>query len=193
MNTGVTASVVSSVVGVMIFFLLVRSGANRPALRDAATGDLVLQCNGVLTWTMGVIALVGPLGMAILSFVIPFKNEREVYVPVAIGAFFLLLGGGLCLWCLRRRTRIGDRGVTSEYVFAKPRFLAWDDVVKVSMSGGQEFVLHGRDRRKTVVYVLFFTGVAEGVSRLVPNLPKSVRKECRADIDRLVKAAGAEV
>ncbi len=39
---------------------------------------------------------------------------------------------------LRQRTRIGDRGLTSEYVSAKPTFVPWENVVKVERIG-QEF------------------------------------------------------
>ena len=32
----------------------------------------------------------GPIAMGFLSLVIPFQNERQVFVPIGLGAFFLL-------------------------------------------------------------------------------------------------------
>src|SRR5436305_423809 len=129
--------------GVLFFFLLLRAAANRPARRDPATGELVLRFSPFLVWSMGAIAVGGPVGMGILSFVIPFKSENQVFVPILIGLSFLLLGGLLCLYTLRRRTRLSERGLTSEYLLARPRFLAWEHVVQVNFSSGQEFLLHG--------------------------------------------------
>src|SRR5262245_24856115 len=129
---------------VLACFALLRAGANRPARRDPTTGELVLQCGNGLAWSMGTIAVAGPLAMGVLSFIIPFRNTAQVFVPIVLGAFFLLLGGLLCFWALRRRTRINDKGLTSEYVFAKPRFLAWSDVESVSFASGQEFWVRGK-------------------------------------------------
>src|SRR5262249_1099829 len=101
-----------------LLFELARRNAHRAALRDPETGDLILQFGPVLVWTMAAIAVIGPVGMLVLSFVIPFRNEREVFVPFGLGLFFLLLGGGLWLYLSRRRTRVSITGLTSEYVFA---------------------------------------------------------------------------
>jgi hypothetical protein len=38
--------------GVLVFFALPRAGANRPARRGPATGELVLQCGNVLVWSI---------------------------------------------------------------------------------------------------------------------------------------------
>src|SRR5262245_33254025 len=118
----------------LAFFNLVRTSARAPALRDPQTGELVLQFSKFLIWTMGAIAVLGPLAMLILSFVIPFRNEREVYVPIVMGLFFGLLGGTLYLYLSRRRTRVSRTGLTSEYVFRGPAHMAWEEVEKIKFS-----------------------------------------------------------
>jgi hypothetical protein len=176
--------------GVLLFFALLRTGANRPARRDPTTGELVLQFGKGLTWSMGAIAVGGPLLMAVLSFIMPFENTAQVFVPLVLGAFFLLLGGLLCLWALRRRTRIGERGLMSEYVFAKPRFLPWTDVVKVSFAGGQEFWVQGAGRQKAMLHV-WFAGVKEAVPLLRQYLPDAVRQKDESSLANFAAMTGA--
>jgi hypothetical protein len=175
---------------VMLFFLLLRSAAGRPPKRDPQTGDLVLQCSPVLVWTMGVLAVGGPLAMAVLSFVIPFRNEREVFAPVGIGAFFLLLGGGMCLWAVRRRTRVGEHGLTSEYVFLAKRFLPWEDVERLSFDSGMEFWVHGPKRHKAMLHV-WFTGVHEAVPLLDEHLPEKARDKYAGTLLQFAAKVGA--
>src|SRR5262245_9675105 len=94
------------VAGVLVFFALLAAGANRPPRRDPASGARVLQRGGGLVWSVAIIGVGWPLLMAVLSFIIPFKNTAQVFVPFGLGAFFLLLRGLLCLWAMRRRTRV---------------------------------------------------------------------------------------
>jgi Bacterial PH domain len=176
--------------GLAVFFVLLRAGANRPAKRDPETGELVLQNSSVLVWSMGIIAVAGPVLMAVLSFVIPFQNTAQVFVPIGLGAFFLLLGGLMCLWAIRRRTRVGERGLTSEYVFARPRFLPWEEVVKVSFANGQEFWVHGSGRQKAMLHV-WFVGVKEAVPLLRQHLPEEVRRKYDATLATFAAAVGA--
>jgi hypothetical protein len=183
---------VLAVAGVLVFFALLRAGANRPARHDPETGELVLQCSSGLAWTMGIIAVGGPLFMAVLSFIIPFKNTAQVFVPVVLGAFFLLLGGLLCLWALRRRTRISERGLTSEYVFARPRFLPWVDVTKVSFASGQEFWVRGARGQKAMLHV-WFVGAKEAVPLLRKYLPEAVRQKYESTLAAFAARTGATV
>jgi hypothetical protein len=179
------------VAGVLAFFALLRAGANRPAKREAKTGEIVLQCGPVLVWTMGCIAVGGPVLMGVLSFIIPFKNEVQVFVPIVLGAFFLLLGGLLCLWVLRRRTRVSERGLTSEYLLAAPRFLPWGEVTKIDFANGQELWVRGPGRQKAMLHV-WFSGVKEVVPLLRAHLPEPVREKHQAVLDRFAGAVGAE-
>lgn len=188
MTTALSSGLV--VVGVLLFFSILRAGVKRPARCDPVTGDLVLQCGSILVWSMGIIAVAGPLSMAILSFVIPFKNQREVLIPIGIGAFFLILGGVICFWVIRRRTRISARGLMSEYMLASPRFVPWEKVTKVSFSDGQEFWIHASDGSKAMLHVLLFIGVREVVPYLTTHLPKEVQREYKEVIDRFIKATG---
>src|SRR5262249_43545180 len=149
-----------------------------------ATGDLVLQCGSIIVWTMGIIAVGGPVGMAILSFIVPFKNEREVFIPIGLGAFFLLLCGLMCIWAIRRRTRISARRLVSEYMLARPQFLPWEDVTKVSFANGQDFWVHGTDAKKALLQVMLFTGVRDAVPILLAHLPEEVQVECSETIER---------
>jgi hypothetical protein len=173
------------------FFDLARRSARRPATRDPLTGELVLQFGPFLIWTMGGIAVLGPLGMAILSFVIPFKNEREVYIPIALGLFFLLLGGFLFVYLSRRRTRVSKDGLTSEYLFARPAHMAWDEVERVKLSGNQELFLYDRDGRR-VWFHIFLVGVKEAVPLLREHLPAAVQRSNEETLKRFATAAGAE-
>lgn len=176
--------------GVLVLFTLLRMGANRPANRDPATGDLILQCGPVLAWIMGTIAVGGPIGMGILSFIIPFQNQVQVFVPFVLGAFFLLLGGLMCLWALRRRTRVGERGLTSEYTFAQPKFLAWNEIERVDFSNGQEFYLIDGKRRSAMLHV-WFVGVKEAIPLIRKHLPASVQEQYGSTIDHFEGMFGA--
>jgi hypothetical protein len=177
--------------GVVLFFLLLRSKANRPPTRDPQTGELVLQLSTVLVWTMGLISVGGPLAMAALSFVIPFQHESQVFIPIGLGLFFLVLGGLLWLWASRRRTRVGERGLTSEYVFAQPRFLPWDEIDRISFSNGQELWLYGTSRKKAMLHV-WFVGVKEAVPLLREHLPRKVIEKQKAVLDKFAMATGVE-
>jgi hypothetical protein len=176
------------VAGVLVFFAVLRGAARRPPQRDPRTGELVLQCSPVLAWSMGAIAVGGPLSMAVLSFVIPFRNPREVWAPVGLGLFFLLLGGVMCLWAMRRRTRVGERGLTSEYVFARSRFLPWEEVERISFSSGQELWAHGRGQ-KAMLHV-WFVGIREAVPLLEEHLPRAVRTKDAATLERFAATVG---
>ncbi len=181
---GVVALVVVSL------FALLRAGAGRPATHDPATNELVLQLPSGLARLMGAIAIVGPIAMVVLSFFLPFKNPGEVYVPIAIGAFFLLLSGPLCLWMMRRRTRLGEKGITSEYLFSKPRFLAWADVARVRFVNNQELYLHSGDRHKALLHV-WFVGVKEVVPLLRQYLPARVQDLHEEELNKFAEVVGA--
>jgi hypothetical protein len=191
MNPGLSGGLAAA--GVVLFLAILRSISNRPAKRDATTGDLVLQSSSVLVWTMGIIAVVAPVGLAILSAIFPFKNEREVFIPIVMGGFFLLVGGLTCFWAIRRRTRINERGMTSEYMLAKPQFLSWNEVASVSFANGQEFWVRGANGNKALVHVMLFTGVKDAAPFVVAHLPERVRAECHKTIDRFIRATGAQV
>lgn len=177
-------------VGVCVCLALLSLGARRPAKRDPKTGELVLQCNPGVVWLTGGIAVLGPLGSAALSFLIPFKNDTQMFVPIGLGGFFLLLGGLMCFWALRRRTRVGEQGLTSEYMFSGPRFLAWEDVQTVSFASGQEFWVKGA-KRKAMLHV-WFGGVREAVPLLREHLPPEVLKKNASVIDAFASRVRAE-
>lgn len=178
------------VMGILAFFLLLRSAASRPAFRDPVSGDLVLQCSPILGWTMGAIAVGGPIGMGILSLIIPFAYPEQAFVPVGIGAFFLLLGGGMCLWAVCRRTRISRDGLLSEYALFKPQFLPWNEVEKVDFASGQEFWVRGKGGKKAMLFV-WFVGIAEVVPLLRQYLPKTVELKYRSTIENFAARVGA--
>lgn len=178
------------VAGVVFCLSLLRLSANRPAKRDPETGELVLQCSPALAWIMALFAVGGAISMGLLSLVIPFAYPAQVFVPIGIGAFFLLLGGGMCLWAMMRRTRVGERGLTSEYVFYKPRFLAWEDVRKVSFASGQEFWVHGPGWHKAMLHV-WFVGIKEAIPLLYDHLPEEVQKKGGTALARLAVYTGA--
>jgi hypothetical protein len=187
MNGGFPAALV--VGGVMLFFGLLRAGANRPAKVDPATGEVILQCGPILVWVMGVLAVCGPIAMAIMSFIFPFKNEAEKLVPVAIGAFFLVLGGLVSMWALRRRTRVGDRGLASEYMIGRPQFLAWGHIERIVLSNDQELWLYSADGQKALLHA-WFTGVKDALPIVRSHLPDSVADQYKSVIDRFCQLPG---
>lgn len=152
---------------------LLRASAQQPACRDPETGDLVLKCGRGFVVMMLVIAGGGPVSMALLSLVIPFAYPAQAFVPVGIGAFFLAIGGPLALWGVKRGTRLSEDGITSYFVMSSPRFLAWEDVKKVSFASGQEFWLVGTKGDKAMIHV-WFVGAAEAVPELWERLPEKV-------------------
>lgn len=176
--------------GVLVCLALLGLGARRPAKRDPETGELILQCGPGVAWLTGGIAVVGTLGMALLSFIIPFQNETQIFVPVVLGGFFLLLGGLMCLWALRRRTRIGEKGLTSEGMFGGRRFLAWQDVQKLSFASGQEFWVRG-PKHKVMLHV-WFIGLGEAVPMLRKQLPPEVLKKNGSTLDTFASRVGAD-
>jgi hypothetical protein len=159
------------------FFDLVRKSANAPALRDPQTGELILRFPKFLIWTMGLIAVLGPLGMVVLSFVIPFQNEQQVYVPIVMGLFFALLGGLMYLVLSRYRTRVSRTGLTSEHFFRGPAHLTWQDVEKIKFSSNhQELFLYDRQGKRARLHV-WLVGVKEAAPLLRECLPEAVRRE----------------
>ena len=179
-----------AVVGVMVCLALLGWGARRPARRDPKTGELILQCGPGVLWLTGGIAVLGPLGSAALAFLIPFKNDTQVFVPIGLGAFFLLIGGPMSLWAVRRRTRIGETGLTSEGVFGGRRFLAWEDVQKVTFASGQEFWVRG-PKHKAMLHV-WFIGLREAVPLLRKHLPAQVLKKNGSVLDTFAARVGAD-
>lgn len=178
--------------GVILLFAILRSRAGRPAKRDHATGDVVLQYSRIVVWTTGLSAVIGSVGMVILPFVLPPKNVGEALIALGIGAFFLLVGGGMCIWTARRRVCVGVRGVQAEYPFTQPRFLPWEEVTRVRYLNG-EFWVYGRGRAKVLVPAnFFFVGVGEAVPLILTHLPDQVQRECRVAIRRLIKVSGVD-
>jgi hypothetical protein len=161
-------------IGVALFLGLLRAAASRPAPRDPETGDLVLQCSPTLVWTLGLLAAGGPILMGFLSMIIPFEHPNQVFVPIGVGAFFLLLGGSMCLWAIYRRTRVGEDGLTSEYVLFAQQFLRWDEVQSVDFTSGVELWVRGPRGRKAML-MTWFVGVHEAVPYLRRCLPEGVK------------------
>jgi hypothetical protein len=179
------------IIPVLVLLLLIRAQAKRPARRDLETGELVLRWSGLLVWTSGGCAIAMPLLMAVVSFLIPLPGA-QVFAPIAIGGVPLLAGGVMCLYFIRRCTRLGAQGITSEYLFARRRFLPWNDVVGVRFKNGQEFWLHGPGRQKALLHV-WFVGVKEAVPWLRQYLPDAVRQDANNIllVEKFATATGA--
>jgi hypothetical protein len=161
---------------------LIRAAAARPARRDPTTGDLILRHNNVVTWMAGIFAIGLLLLLAVMTFVKPPTTDAQVLGVIGPGACLLLFFGWGCLYGLRRRTRIGERGLTSEYLFAKPKFLPWEDVVKVSMRG-HEFWVHRSDGRRALLHARFI-GVKGAVPLLEKYLSDAVKQKYKRTLAR---------
>jgi hypothetical protein len=176
--------------GLHFYFAILRKRSRLHAKRDEITGDIILRCSSVVVWTMGAVAVVGGGGMLALAILIPPPNPGGIFIPLGIGAFFLLVGGGTCLLAIWRQTRIGVEGVTSEYMFSSPQFFPWEEVTKVRFFNG-EFSIHGPGRKKAPFHVILFTGVREAVPLIIEHLPKRVQAEGQKAIKRLIRATQA--
>ena len=164
MNPGLSGGLAAA--GVVLFLAILRSLSNRPAKRDAATGDLVLQSSSVLVWTMGIIAVGAPVGLAILSVIFPFKNQREVFIPIVMGGFSRRRRADFAFGRSRCRTRCGasePRPDLRNTMLAKTTIsFVEDDVASVSFANGQEFWVRGANGDKAaLVHVMLFTGVQD--------------------------------
>ena len=174
---------------VLLFFLSLGSVAQRPGRRDPQTGELILQCSPLLSWTMAVITLGMPLLLGMLIFLVPFERPEQVFIPIGMSLFFVLLGGGFWFWSSRRRTRIGPSGLTSEYALFRPQFLPWHQVTKVDFANGQEFWVRAKDGRKAMLWI-FFVGVAEAVPLLRAHLPQEVLTQYGEVLERFACCVG---
>jgi hypothetical protein len=179
------------VYALFFFFDLIRKGARAPAVRDPETGDVVLQWSKFLIWTMGSIAVLGPLAMVVLSFVIPFSSPAQVLVPIIMGLFFGLFGGMLYLYLARRRTRLTRTGLTMEYVFRNPAHIPWEEVETIKFSiNNQELFLYGRNRKRAQIHI-WMVGVRESAQILRDHLPEAVQREHQEPLNRFYKVIKA--
>src|SRR5262245_13285393 len=169
------------------FFNMVRASARRPAVRDPNTGEVVLQFHMFLVWIMAGIAILAPLGLVVLSFIIPFQNERQVYVPIVLGLFFFLLGGWLYLYLARRRTRLSKAGLTSEYVFSRPAQMSWEEVERIKFSlNQQELFLYDAQGRTARLHV-WHVGIKEAAPLLRECLPQTVQRSHQEPLAKFFK------
>jgi hypothetical protein len=168
----------------LLFFTLLSCRANRPAMRDPVTGELILQYSKkALVLMVGINGIGVSLLMVVLSFVIEFEGDVKVFFLIGLGVYYLAFGWIMWVWAVRRRTRISERGLTSEYVFARPRFLAWEEVERIHYPKRETLWVCGRDRRKAALDV-WFAGVEEAVSLLWKHLPEVVIQKHEDKVNR---------
>jgi hypothetical protein len=179
------------VFALFFFFGLVRWSARAPAMHDPQTGELVLQFSKFLVWTVGAIAVLGPLAMVVLSFIVPFENEQQIFVPIVMGLFFGLFGGAMYLYLSRRRTRLSTTGLTMEYVFRGPAHMAWEDVEKIKFAlNKQELFIYDRGGRRAQLHV-WLVGVKEAAPLLRERLPEAVQRDHQQHLERFYRVVGA--
>jgi len=169
---------------------MLRSAAQRTGRRDPETSELILQCSPLLVWTMAVVTLGMPLLLGLLSFVIRFESPEQIFIPLGMSLFLVLLSGGLWLWSSRRRTRIGPEGLTSEYALCESQFLPWDQVTKIDFANGTEFWVRATDGRKAMIWI-YFVGVAEVVPLLCAYLPEKVLRTYGQTLERFASCVGS--
>jgi hypothetical protein len=174
----VAALVVRSIFAVLRTYLPRR---HPPVIVDLPVDELILRPSKALIWVWGAFAMLAPLGVVVTFFTWPCTGTNEVLVRAGLAVFLALLFGLASLRAGRRCTRMDDHGLTSEYVFAKPGFFPWEDVVKVTRLGSHEFLLHGRDGGKALLDS-WFVGAGSAMSMLKRHLPKEVRKKYKSTL-----------
>lgn len=174
------------VIGVVvaILFTLVLQSSKRPVVRDPTSGELVLRFNPILTVIMAVIGAVGPLGMVALSFVVTFKTPNERYIPVGIGLFFLLLGGGLAVYFYKTVVRVNHHGLVATGVFGSSRAISWLEVVRVRFGTDMTFSLITAAKKKVQVH-FFMKGMTEFTKMIDAYLPEEAKRASPNDLDKL--------
>jgi hypothetical protein len=185
MHDTVAAVVRPAVVGVAVglFFYLLLQSAKRPAMRDPKTGVLVLQFGRILPIIMGSIAVGAPIGLVILSFVVGFKTPNEKFIPIGMGAAFLLLGGGMLPYLLKARVRVSDEGLEGEAPLMRVRKIAWPEVARVRFCSDGSLTLISRDNTRVKIQP-FMVGISEFAGILEQRLPQEARQASQRDLEK---------
>jgi hypothetical protein len=163
---GVAAAVV--VPFVLIFILLIaRAGGPAEGPRS-----LVFRYGAWLRVMSGAL-LFGPLiGITVLVFCFPPKNEAEFYAIAGCYALFTCLGVPLVWETMRWKLVLDDAGLTCHSPWRGRFFIAWPEVREVVWAQmGSYFIIKGRERWFRV------SPMASGVSRLLGELEKRVGVE----------------
>jgi hypothetical protein len=179
--TAVSSAVAAGGVTALLYLLL--QSAKRPAKRDPETGDLVLQFGAILPVIMGTIAVGAPIGLAILAMFVGFKNPNERYIPMVMGAGFLLLGGGPLPYLLKTRIRVGADGLVYQGVFGQPRTMAWPEIVRVQFKSDGSLTLISAAKKRIQVQPLM-VGIGEFAEILDEHLPEAAWGASVKDLDR---------
>jgi hypothetical protein len=182
MNGAWTGGLIGLVVAIL--FMLLVQGAKRPVARDPTSGELVLRFNPILTAIMAVIGAVGPVGMVALSFVVKFKTPNERYIPVGIGLFFLLLGGGLAAYFYKTVVRVNHEGLVANGLFGLSRAISWQEVVRARFGTDMTFSLITAAKKKVQVH-FFMKGMSEFSKMIEEYLPDEAKEASHADLEKL--------
>jgi len=171
------------ILAIVEFAELRRRIAKRPPLHDTESGELVLQCSVGLLSAIAAGTVFGPIAVELLALILPNRGPGDAYMAFGMGLFPCVLGGGLCVYCLRRRTRVSERGITSEYVFARPWHMTWEEVVRVKFSGPDQLFLYDQYGKRAWLYLLF-VGIDEVIPLLHERLSATVQEKDRKALER---------
>jgi hypothetical protein len=182
MNGAWTGGLIGAVVAIL--FMLVLRSSKQPVGPDPVTGELVLRFNRVLTAMMAAIGVAGPVGMIVLSFLVSFKTPNERYIPVVIGLFFFLLGGGLAVYFHKTLVRVNHVGLVARGLFGSPRTISWQEVVRARFGTDMTFSLITATKKKIQVH-FFMKGMSEFAKMVEAFLPEEAREASQADLEKL--------
>lgn len=180
---GLTPGLIAiSVVGLLgLMAWAARRGRPRPGPDDHT---VLFRHNGVFRWFAYVTAFGIPVGLTALVIAFPPKAEEVWY---ALGAYVLFAGLTLPLvWEASRFYLLATpEGLESRSPWRGLRFLAWEDVERVTFSQANAwFVFHGRDG--TVIRVHMFVGGLTDLLRLTElRVPAGALKGARMGYERL--------
>jgi hypothetical protein len=177
--------VASAVAGgsVFLFLYLLLQSAKRPAMRDPQTGELILRFGWFLPAFMGLLAVGAPIGLVILSMVVGFKHPNEKYIPIVMGAAFLLLGGAPLPYLLKARVRVSQEGLESEAPLCRHRRVAWHDVVRVRFNSDGSLAVVASDNTKIKIQP-YMVGISEFADILERQLSPEARESSHRDLEK---------
>jgi hypothetical protein len=112
------------------------------------------------------------------------------YIPVIIGLFFFLLGGGLAAYMHKTLVRVNDEGLVAEGLFGGRRAISWQDVVRAKFGADMTFALVSKDK-KTVKVHFFMSGMSDFASMVEDHLPDVAKSASQADLKKLQATFGS--
>jgi len=145
---------------VLLALGLLVAAARRGTPTPTADG-LVFRHSAVFRGLALALAVLPPVGITALLFVVPIKDDGDIWAIVGLYGLFLVLGLPLLWETQRYALVVTSQGLDCRSPWRGRFFIRWDDVERVSYSGVNSwFVIHAATGQTFRVSV-FVAGVAD--------------------------------